>query len=102
MSSAQGAAAPKCWVCGDPATSGEHGIKKSDLAAVFAKPSQQNPLFHHSHTHTNVRIGNFNSDVLKLPSGLCAKCNNETTQPYDTAWAKFSEHARTRTPRRLA
>jgi hypothetical protein len=89
---------PKCWICGGTATTGEHGIKKSDLRAMFGKPTQKTPLFWHSHKRSNVKVGSLDATVLKLPSRLCAKCNNELTQPYDKAWSTFSAHVLDRNP----
>lgn len=31
---------PKCWICGEDATTGEHKTKKSDLKSVFGVPTQ--------------------------------------------------------------
>ena len=46
-----------CWICGAPATSGEHKTKRSDLQAVFGRPTQAAPLFVHDHKPKNRRVG---------------------------------------------
>jgi len=83
-----------CWICGNVATTGEHLVKKSDLREVFGVPSPGEPLYLHNSSRKNVRIQGLNSKSLKLNSKLCAKCNNETTQPYDKAWERLSKHIR--------
>jgi hypothetical protein len=87
-----------CWICGDPATTGEHKTKQSDLRAVLGKPSQAQPFYYHDKKVRNRPIGSFKGDFLKSPSRLCARCNNERTQPHDRAWERMSEWLRMRTP----
>lgn len=89
---------PMCWICGDPADTGEHMIKKTDLAEIFGKPKQGKPLFLHNAAKTNHIIQGLNAEALKLASRLCAKCNNERSQPYDRAWEAFSRFVRNRHP----
>ena len=88
----------KCWICGDPATTGEHKTKHSDLRAVLGTPSQARPLFYHDDKVRNRPIGSFRGDSLKSLARLCARCNNERTQPYDRAWEQLSDWLRSRTP----
>jgi hypothetical protein len=33
-----------CWICGEPATTGEHKTKQSDLRAVLGTPTPGNPF----------------------------------------------------------
>jgi hypothetical protein len=42
-----------CWICGNPATTGEHRIKRSDLRGLFPKASQSAPLRLNSSTIKN-------------------------------------------------
>ena len=88
----------KCWICGDPATTGEHKTKHSDLRAVLGTPSQARPFFYHDDKVRNRPIGSFRGDSLKSLARLCARCNNERTQPYDRAWEQLSDWLRSRTP----
>jgi hypothetical protein len=47
-------AKPLCWICNlNEANSGEHKTKRSDLLAVFGKPTQEAP-FHYSDLHKEV------------------------------------------------
>lgn len=89
---------PDCWICGDEGDTGEHLIKKSDLLSYFGIPSQNSPLFLSNHKKKNVRIGSFNNDRLKSPARICAKCNNQRTQPYDKAWENLSYALKNCTP----
>ena len=87
-----------CWICGAPATTGEHGTKRSDLRDVFGAVAQGNPLFLHNSQQRNRRVGSLDAKALKLPAKLCAHCNNTRTQPHDLAWEKLSAGLRTWTP----
>lgn len=93
------AAADVCWICKDPATTREHRIKRSDLLAIFGKPSQDRPLFLHSQNRTNYKIHGLGSDALKLPSRICEHCNTARTQPHDRAWELLSAALRGRVPK---
>jgi hypothetical protein len=86
----------KCWICGQPADSGEHRIKASDLRLVFGHVSQKEPLFLHNAMQRNRPIKGIKSDVLKYDARICRVCNNQRTQPYDKAWQQLSEYLSTR------
>ena len=90
--------AATCWICGDPATTGEHGTKRSDLRDAFGTVTQSNPLFLHNAQRRNRSVGSLDARVLKLPGRLCTHCNNTRTQPHDLAWEKLSAGLRTWTP----
>lgn len=81
----------KCWICGEPADSGEHEIKASDLKLTFGTIDQKSPMYWFSSGTGFKSVGSFKSDHLKFPDRLCRKCNNERTQPYDRAWEKVSK-----------
>lgn len=84
-----------CWICGiEPARTGEHQIKRSDLDGVLTAPSQIKPLYRHDVVALNVEIPGLNSKILKFPESLCAPCNNARTQPHDRAWERMSEYVR--------
>lgn len=88
-----------CWICGAPANSREHKIKKSDLKAVIGSPpTQANPIYIHTAARKNKRIGSLNADALKYAPSLCQLCNNTRTQPHDYAWQCLSESLRLRQP----
>lgn len=85
-----------CWICGQPADSGEHRIKASDLRLVFGPVSQKNPLFMHNAMQRNRPIKGIKSDVLKSDALICRECNNHRTQPYDKAWQQLSTYLSSR------
>jgi hypothetical protein len=87
-----------CWICGDPATTGEHKTKQSDLRTSLGTPTQARPFYYHDQTTRNRQVRSYKADFLKSASRLCAKCNNERTQPYDRAWERLSIWLRTRKP----
>ena len=87
-----------CWICGDPADSAEHKVKRSDLKSVAGNFSQSDPLYVHTATHKNKRVGSLDAKVLKYSPSLCQYCNNTRTQPYDLAWRSLSETLRFRQP----
>ncbi len=89
---------PPCWVCGDPATTGEHKTKRSDLRAVFGSPTQNNPVYLHDAERRNRHVRSLDAKLLKSPGKLCPYCNNTRTQPHDRAWERLSESLRTWKP----
>lgn len=88
----------KCWICDADATTGEHKIKRSDLADVFGAPTQENRLYLSDSAKKNRPIGSLKAKALKSPSRICATCNNARTQPHDRAWEQMSEYLRTCQP----
>lgn len=88
----------KCWICGDTASSGEHMTKASDLRSMFGPVSQRTPLFMHTPLKRNLPVAGIKSDKLKFKALLCARCNNERTQPHDQAWEALSHYLRERQP----
>src|SRR5512145_2713797 len=87
-----------CWICNDPATTGEHKIKHSDLKSALGTRPKSPRFFYHDQTTRNLPVQGFHADLLKSASRLCAKCNNERTQPYDRAWEQLSDWLRNRNP----
>lgn len=87
-----------CWICGDPASTGEHKTKQSDLRAVLGTPTQEKPFYYHDGIKKNRLVRSYRADFLKSPSRLCALCNNQRTQPYDRAWERLSDWLRNRQP----
>jgi hypothetical protein len=87
-----------CWICGEPATTGEHKTKRSDLRSVFGRPTQNNPLYLHTAERRNRHVGSLDAKLLKLPGKICSYCNNTRTLPHDRAWEKLSGALRTRRP----
>lgn len=89
----------KCWICGSVANSGEHIVKKSDLAGLFPNVSQAEPIFLQKNELRNQKVGSLRSPKLTHPEKLCAKCNNSLTQPHDIAWQRLSNAMRVHSPR---
>ncbi len=87
-----------CWICGENADTGEHLIKASDLRSMFGHVTQNNPIYVHTNLKRNQRVPGIRSDKLKYKSRICARCNNERTQPHDHAWEKLSGYLRNRKP----
>lgn len=80
-----------CWWCGAPADSREHRHKASDLRREFA---------HDEYAAGDVEIvGGKGNRTLRSPKAtpakfgntLCARCNNERSQPQDEAYDAFIE-----------
>ncbi len=88
----------KCWICGEEAITGEHLIKASDLRSVFGHVSQRNPVYFHTALRRNQPVGGIKSDKLKSNALICARCNNQRTQPYDLAWDQLSRYLRGKRP----
>lgn len=86
-----------CWICGDSATTGEHQLKKTDVISLFGEGSykERKVLKVDFDKGKTIPIQGPKSPVLKYPNNLCAKCNNERTQPYDKAYEIFAEYIRT-------
>ena len=80
-----------CWICGSDADSAEHKTKRSDLKAVFGRPTQAQPLFFHDQTRKNRRVGSLDAKLLKSPGRICHFCNSTRTQPHDRAWEALSK-----------
>jgi len=90
--------AASCWICGDPADSREHRTKRSDLKLLFGTPSQQRPLFLHTDTTRNRRVGSLDATKLKWTVPICSHCNNVRTQVHDMAWSALSTALLFKTP----
>ncbi len=57
---------PKCWICGEDATTGEHKTKKSDLKSVFGVPTQTQPLYYHDANRRNQLIRSLDAESVVL------------------------------------
>jgi hypothetical protein len=88
-----------CWICKtNPADSGEHIFKASDVRARTRGISQRAPIRLHEgvkrigNERINIRVGAVKSDQLKFAQSICQYCNNTRTAPYDRAWERLSEY----------
>jgi len=84
----------KCWICGDIANTREHLLKASDLRSHYNKVTPEKPIYYHSDAQRNVPLQSVKDKRLVCKAKICAKCNNERTQPYDRAWEAFSNYTR--------
>jgi hypothetical protein len=94
----QASAPALCWICNtNPADSGEHRFKATDIRARAAGISQQNPIrMHHGvkqlgNDKINVPVASAKSTRLMFERSICKHCNNARTAPYDDAWQQLSE-----------
>jgi hypothetical protein len=83
----------RCWWCGAPADSREHKLKRSDLVREYGKPP-------YTGLRTLTRFGGDGrrdfrgpgSGLMKFSASLCARCNNQRSQPFDRAWDAFTAY----------
>lgn len=79
-----------CWWCDSPADSREHKLKRSDLQREFGRPP-----YYGARTLQRITVGGSQemngpgSPRMKFRAAMCARCNNERSQPFDTAWDCF-------------
>ncbi|AKH37292.1 MULTISPECIES: hypothetical protein [Nitrosomonas] len=85
-----------CWICGDPAETGEHMIKASDLRYLFGHTTTKTPIYRRINTCPHELIQGVSSPKLKFRTRLCAHCNNARTQLYDKSWETFVSYLRNR------
>jgi hypothetical protein len=81
-----------CWICNNPADSGEHRVKASDLKMLFSNVSQKSPIYTKNPQGQVIQIGSLKSKKLKWNARLCHKCNTTRTQRYDFAWQTLSDY----------
>ncbi|MBR8832110.1 MAG: hypothetical protein N5P05_004433 (plasmid) [Chroococcopsis gigantea SAG 12.99] len=79
-----------CWICKQSADTAEHRIKKSDLVNLFGSGSykDENGVVLVRGTQQIPILGP-NSKKIKYDKNLCAKCNNDLSQPFDRAYETF-------------
>lgn len=75
-----------CWICNSFANTGEHIVKATDLKGEFGGISQNKPVYFNGLGLKNNQIGSFKNNKFKSPALICARCNNNLTQPFDRAW----------------
>jgi hypothetical protein len=79
-----------CWICGNPAETGEHKIKKSLLVSVWGKgPYKGDAAMSHVKNKRVHDIQGPDSQRIKYVATLCRDCNNRRTQPFDFAYDQF-------------
>lgn len=79
-----------CWICGKPANSQEHIIKKSDITRVYGNgPYKAENALAHVKSGKLQLVQGPNSKKIKYDSSLCHDCNTSVTQPFDFAYDTF-------------
>jgi hypothetical protein len=82
-----------CWICGSPAASREHRVKRSDLKLIFPDVTPRTSIYTRDpNTDRIIHIGSLNSDKLKWNSKICHHCNTTRTQNADRAWMALSTY----------
>jgi len=82
----------QCWICGNPADSGEHKFKARDLKKIFDRDGfHPENLPFHFFDGGHRRIRSPKSDAIKYPKIICRNCNNNLTSPFDRAYDRFSD-----------
>jgi hypothetical protein len=80
----------KCWICGEPANSAEHRIKKADLVRAYGAGPYQGPSAPlHVRVGVSTPIRGPRSTAVKYEKSLCQECNTARTQPYDRTYDQF-------------
>lgn len=83
-------AAPKCWICGDVATTREHRMLRAAARIILGgDPAPGKHWFLHEDDKDNQPLQSTDSKLLKPNFDLCAYCNNTRTQPHDRALEQF-------------
>lgn len=84
----------RCWICGAPAKSAEHRLKKSDLVRLYGRGPYigDDELLHFPEGRTEpIVVKGPNACSLKYTPSLCHNCNTNFTQPFDRAYDFFIE-----------
>lgn len=80
-----------CWWCGtNPADSREHKLKRSDLVRQFGPGPYQELTSTREGRHRDMQGPN--SVLAKFKATMCAKCNNQRSQPFDLAYDRFTAY----------
>jgi hypothetical protein len=85
----------RCWWCRGVADSREHKYKKSDIVREFGAgpwPGEKALVRVSDAGEYPQRVSGPNSDKLKFGKSLCARCNNERSQPFDYAYERLSSY----------
>jgi hypothetical protein len=79
-----------CWICGAPADSSEHTIKKSDVVRAYGHgPYRGDTAPVHVKSGRVRPVQGPDSRRVKYDHNLCQKCNTAGTQRYDRAYDHF-------------
>lgn len=85
--------AGRCWWCGQPADSGEHKYKKTDLVHEFgAGPWREPNAIVQVISGRQRDLQSPGAASLKFPKVFCAGCNNARSQSFDEAYMRFANY----------
>lgn len=81
----------RCWICDNPASTGEHKIKRSDLERIHGSGTafKSAGLTYLKSDRRVVPLQGPNSKLVKYKHVLCGPCNNARTQPFDQSYDRF-------------
>lgn len=80
----------RCWWCKSTADSKEHKFKRSDLHRMWGNDDYL--LKGDNSTGALRRINGPNARAVKFEAFLCARCNNQRSQPFDYAYDRFADY----------
>ena len=83
-----------CWICGAPANSAEHSVKRSDIFRLFGRGpyTKGNRLLKKTEDGTRTVVQGPGSRHLTFENVICQPCNNTLTQPFDLAYDVFMDY----------
>lgn len=84
-----------CWWCGSPANSREHKWKRSEVAQIFGRGSYDSVVWlteGHGKVPQSEVIRGPKAARLMFGYSLCTQCNGARSQPFDHAYAVFSNY----------
>ncbi len=84
-----------CWWCASPANSREHKWKRSEVALIFGRGSYDSVVWladRHGEAPQSELIRGPKAARLMFGYSLCAQCNGARSQPFDHAYAEFSNY----------
>jgi len=95
--------ARSCWICGKPADSSEHAIKKTDIARFFGGGPypKGKRLLKKTEDGRRAFIQSPDSTHIKYSNVLCHSCNTARTQLFDRAYDQFMGYMNQETARVL-
>lgn len=85
-------------MCGDPATTGEHKVKRTDLERVHGRADafRSANLNYLRSDASVVPLQGPNSKHVKYHRVLCGPCNSTRSQPFDHAYDTFAQYVEDR------
>lgn len=80
-------------MCGSPANTGEHKIKRNLLVTLHGRgPYRNEKELTHFRDGEESRLRGPNAKQIKFQNVLCAPCNNSKTQAFDLAYDQFCNY----------